>query len=445
MDPLPVTLIVKAPNQEFQDQTIKCEPTWSIRKLKGYLSEVYPCNPTLDEQKLIYSGQLLNDAHILKDVLRQYEGQETHTVHLVYTPKNRSLASTTSAKSSQSTRKDATDSNQQSRQQSSQQSQQPETTFGSDGLRHRNAGAANANQTPTTSPPPFMTGYLNMPQPFMPGMSFAQSNANQPQYTAEQYAQQYAIAQQLAMQNMMNQMYLQYMNQYANSMQQQSNATSNVPYFPNYFPQPNFGMPQQFAAATNMSSSSTTNSEPQASQQQQQQQQQQEQQPEAVQVPRFQAAAAVAVDDEAENRDWLEILYTISRLLVLMSLVYFYSSPGRCSIVIIAILLYYFYKNYLRNLREGQAERLPEVAQEPEVIEPAPAENAEPQNGNDGETNQREGESTPLINQETETTTTTPSTPSAEQDENNRLPTLTLLRTFISSFFSSLIPETPAV
>lgn len=45
MEPLPVTIIVKAPNQQFEDQTIKCEPTWSIRKLKGYLSEVYPCNP----------------------------------------------------------------------------------------------------------------------------------------------------------------------------------------------------------------------------------------------------------------------------------------------------------------------------------------------------------------------------------------------------------------
>lgn len=45
MDAIPVTLIVKAPNQQFEDQTIKCEVTWSIRKLKGYLSEVYPCKP----------------------------------------------------------------------------------------------------------------------------------------------------------------------------------------------------------------------------------------------------------------------------------------------------------------------------------------------------------------------------------------------------------------
>lgn len=45
-----------------------------------------------EEQKLIYSGQLLQDAVVLKDVLRQYDGQETHTVHLVYTPKTQQMS-----------------------------------------------------------------------------------------------------------------------------------------------------------------------------------------------------------------------------------------------------------------------------------------------------------------------------------------------------------------
>lgn len=90
-------------------------------------------------------------------------------------------------------------------------------------------------------------------------------------------------------------------------------------------------------------------------------------------------------------------------------------------------------------------ERLQEAAAEPDVID-APVDNNEQQNVNDGENSQRnETESTPLINQETENLTATPSSSSAEQDENNRLPTLTLVRTFILSFFSSLIPETPAV
>lgn len=44
-----------------------------------------------EEQKLIYSGQLLTDQTVLKDILRQYDGQDTHTVHLVFTPKNRQL------------------------------------------------------------------------------------------------------------------------------------------------------------------------------------------------------------------------------------------------------------------------------------------------------------------------------------------------------------------
>lgn len=46
---------------------------------------------------MIYSGQLLQDAVVLKDVLRQYEGQETHTVHLVYTPKAEPPRSATSS------------------------------------------------------------------------------------------------------------------------------------------------------------------------------------------------------------------------------------------------------------------------------------------------------------------------------------------------------------
>lgn len=47
---------------------------------------------------MIYSGQLLQDAVVLKDVLRQYDGQETHTVHLVYTPKQMRMDSNTTNK-----------------------------------------------------------------------------------------------------------------------------------------------------------------------------------------------------------------------------------------------------------------------------------------------------------------------------------------------------------
>lgn len=37
------------------------------------------------------------------------------------------------------------------------------------------------------------------------------------------------------------------------------------------------------------------------------------------------------------------------------------------------------------------------------------------------------------------------STTTAQHEDNNRFPTIELLRTFVLSFFASLIPETPAV
>lgn len=88
----------------------------------------------MEEQKLIYSGQLLNDTHILKDILRQYEGQDTHTVHLVYTPKNRPIVASTT-KASNYIPKDIPEERQRQSLQSRTSVQQPGSSFLSDGLR----------------------------------------------------------------------------------------------------------------------------------------------------------------------------------------------------------------------------------------------------------------------------------------------------------------------
>ena len=42
---LPVTLVVKAPNQKVGDQTIECGLGWTIKKLKEHISKVYPSKP----------------------------------------------------------------------------------------------------------------------------------------------------------------------------------------------------------------------------------------------------------------------------------------------------------------------------------------------------------------------------------------------------------------
>lgn len=40
-----ITLTIKAPNQQIDDQIIKCKLDWSVAKLKGYIHETYPNKP----------------------------------------------------------------------------------------------------------------------------------------------------------------------------------------------------------------------------------------------------------------------------------------------------------------------------------------------------------------------------------------------------------------
>lgn len=98
-----VKLIIRAPNQNFDDQIIYCNTDWTVLRLKNHLSEVYPNKPVIfilfiiifclkkfynygvgiknsdycflifqavEEQKLIYSGHLLHDHLQLKEIIR---------------------------------------------------------------------------------------------------------------------------------------------------------------------------------------------------------------------------------------------------------------------------------------------------------------------------------------------------------------------------------------
>lgn len=41
----PVTLVIKAPNQKYDDQTINCFLNWTVERLKSHISNVYPSKP----------------------------------------------------------------------------------------------------------------------------------------------------------------------------------------------------------------------------------------------------------------------------------------------------------------------------------------------------------------------------------------------------------------
>lgn len=85
-------------------------------------------------------------------------------------------------------------------------------------------------------------------------------------------------------------------------------------------------IPTTAAAAVSVSPSASA--ETQAAEQPAQQQNQ----PAAEPQRRF---PNIIQDEQDENRDWLDILYSMSRLMILLCLVYFYSSPLRCLIVIL--------------------------------------------------------------------------------------------------------------
>ncbi|XP_973337.2 homocysteine-responsive endoplasmic reticulum-resident ubiquitin-like domain member 2 protein [Tribolium castaneum] len=259
METLPITLIVKAPNQQIEDQTIKCELSWTINKLKQHLSEVYPSKPPKHEQKLIYSGQLLNDSVTLKDVLRQYDGQETHTVHLVCTPKHTKTPR--------------------------QEPRQPP-------------------QPAMTTPQPPVTPTNSAPEQNVPNMPWG----NNPTMDPNQYAMQMAWMQQT---------YLQYMTQYM-QLAANSYGTGAAPAQPTAAPDP---QPQQ-------------NAPEQA----------------AAQAP----AAAVQRDPENPERDWLDVFYMLSRVLVLFSVVYFYSSPLRfVFVLLLGFTLYLYQIGFFRNINNN--------------------------------------------------------------------------------------------
>ncbi|KAM7542965.1 hypothetical protein Aperf_G00000019148 [Anoplocephala perfoliata] len=77
-------LYIVSADQRLPSQTVEVEAKWTAIDLKRHLSKVYPGEPPIDSQKLIFAGRILSDNSKLKDVI----GREpiSRTVHLVLSP-----------------------------------------------------------------------------------------------------------------------------------------------------------------------------------------------------------------------------------------------------------------------------------------------------------------------------------------------------------------------
>ncbi|KAJ8377418.1 hypothetical protein AAFF_G00260230 [Aldrovandia affinis] len=308
---IPVTLVIKAPNQKYDDQTISCFLNWTVEKLKSHLSNVYPSKPLSKDQRLVYSGKLLLDHLQLREVLRKQD--EYHMVHLVCA--SRSPPGSPCPPSD--TRTHATSDPGPSSSVSSGSSAPPtpeipptSSVGSSDGLRHRGGHA------PNPASPNFTQGAQFLQQGAIPGYP----NPMQVLWWQQAYARHY---------------YMQYQAAVASS-QTPSPALTPAPFPPlsspsNQLPaQPNDPPPVGPNPAPGPGPAPAPAPAP-------------EERPANPNIQMNAQGGALLNEDEL-NRDWLDWMYTVSRAAILLSIVYFYSSFSRFVMVIGAMLLVYLHQ-----------------------------------------------------------------------------------------------------
>lgn len=391
---LPIRLVVKAPNQQIDDQVIECAITWTVKKLKTYLSEVYPSKPKAEDQKLIYSGQLLPDNLMLKDILRQYDTEVVHTVHLVcMPPKDNANSSSIPVASpltpSGSPRIDSSSSSINS-------------NNNNDGLRHRSTMGTNNTTRPeqrSQQVPPVVESRSNM-------------WPNSHDLTPEQLNQQMAWMR----------MYGQYMNYY---IMQQYQGLYGV-NLPGVQPQAPISPPEVQPIADQGNPNPENIRDRQLNE-----------------IRRMNAQGGPVDDDDelAGNRDWLDWVYVFSRLSVLFAIVYFYSSFNRFVMVVLFAVLLYIYqtgvfwrRDRLHRANNNNQERNDRhVAENPQIVNQDAQD--EPQVPEEPEMEQMQRETREL--EETMDRDTEPNNRVTQQT----VSFLHIAWTFVATFFSSLLPQ----
>ncbi|XP_075068651.1 homocysteine-responsive endoplasmic reticulum-resident ubiquitin-like domain member 2 protein [Mixophyes fleayi] len=305
----PVTLVIKAPNQKYDDQTINCFLDWTVEKLKSHLSKVYPSKPLTKDQRLVYSGKLLLDHLRLKDILRKQD--EYHMVHLVCasrTPPNSPKASTRSGSTGTASTSSRSNSEHSGSSPAPVSQDMPSTSSNlrpEENLRHRHSSHTYMNAMHSHSFPYSRQQHVGNPLPGQGAPAvfpvYSVLSPLQMMWWQQMYARQY---------------YMQY----------QAVASS----------QGTLGI-----AATQPAATATINSDrpppnpPRAAP---------NIVPEANQNVQMNAQGGPVMNEEDINRDWLDWMYTVSRAAILLSIVYVYSSFSRFVMVMGAMILVYMHQ-----------------------------------------------------------------------------------------------------
>ncbi|KAM3595804.1 uncharacterized protein V6R79_003086 [Siganus canaliculatus] len=375
-----VTLVIRAPNQKYDDQTINCCQNWTVEKLKAHLSDVYPSKPSSKDQRLVYSGKLLLDHFTLKDVLRKQD--EYHMLHLV-------CASRTPPSSPKPPR------------------------------RHTNKPLESpASPTPLQNSNSPSTGQLNQSSIGESGDGLRQRTGPFPDHST----------------------YLQFMHSWNHYSSQSTPPTNMMPTY--YSPMSLMWWQQlyfrQYYMHYQMLAASSQHLRPGQPSPQSNQPDPLSQRPQVGrgnhQEVQMNAQGGEILNEEELNRDWLDWVYTFSRAAILLSIVYFYSSFSRFVMVMMAMLVLYLHQAGWFPFNLENELQLPGDRVNQDDVE------AEPQNNNIQETegvvddaSDDDGESGEEGAEGAEDPNSVP-----------HAGFLSSTWSFIITFFMSLIPEGPA-
>uniref|UniRef100_H3C6T1 Homocysteine-inducible, endoplasmic reticulum stress-inducible, ubiquitin-like domain member 1 n=1 Tax=Tetraodon nigroviridis TaxID=99883 RepID=H3C6T1_TETNG len=392
-----ITVIIKTPNQAFQDQTVEgVHLKWTVKDLKIHLSTVYPSRPIVSGQRLIYAGKLLPDHLHLTALFNQID--ITPTLHLVCALGNQpqDLGARSKTKVTEQVQPNSSFSGtpevRQRRQTSTPLPPRTPPSPAAPSVHGVLPEDSGQSETPHTLPRP---GAQQMTQPAFP--SYSLYSPQQLLWLQHIYAQQY---------------YMQYHAALAAAARSDSSTPAST--LGQYPPVPahHLPVPRPFG------NQNPINDLPPA---------------DANQNMRMNAQGGAVMEDEEDvEHDWLDWLYSAARVGILLMIVYFNSNLSRFLLVMGTLLLMYLHTTGWFPFRRQAHVEEPNQRQLPE-IQP----NQQNENQNTDRAEEVADGQTAAQAEGAEGQTTAVLVPP------HRVSLMWTAWVFFKSFFSSLIPEGP--
>jgi len=368
-----VCIKIKSPSAQYQDLELSCDIQDSVIHVKKRIADEFPTKPSVSGQKLVYSGKILKDLDKLSEILRFEDEVTKFTFHLVCAvPQKKSSVG-------------------------------EENTSPSfpDGLRQR--------PSPSTATPPSSSYTGGQQQDQMDQMMREFSN---------QYSEAMASMstnpsdQEMAA---MQQLYNQYVSVYMQYIQSQALVTGGQQYQFIANNQVDLNHPE----ADHHHHEAAPGPVPEAAV------------PNNPGLVMNAGAAAGQIQDMGgdRQRDLLDWVYVMTRVVLLISVIYFHSSFLRLAFVAGLGFLVYIYQNRIRQRHQQQ-----QAVQQQRERDQAAAAQQQQQQRNNSEDGAEDNEN--VTNEETEDEAITePPAPGK----------FAVIVTFFTSLVSSIIPEQPQV